>query len=109
MGWRDYKAWWDKYELSSLKDGQTCPEALLKEIGRVYVPVMLANAKAVRDKAEKVEAVVEGQAWVQNPFPYQAKCVLWLREEFSALSPADQAAVRAWLGAAHGEGLLPPA
>ena len=31
MGWRDYKDWWDRYELSSLKDGQRPPEALLKE------------------------------------------------------------------------------
>ena len=74
--------------------------ALLKEIGRVYVPVMLANAKAVRDKADKVEAVVDGQPWVQNPFPYQAKCVLWLREEFGALPPDAREAARGRLASA---------
>lgn len=74
--------------------------ALLREIGRVYVPVMLANAKAVLDKAEKVETTVDGQPWVQNPFPYQAKCVLWLREEFRALPPDAQEAVRGRLASA---------
>ena len=34
---------------------------------------------------------VDGQPWVQNPFPYQAKCLGWLREEFGALDASDQA------------------
>ena len=48
MGWRDYKAWWDKYELSSLKDGQTCPEALLKEIGDDAVILSSARPRAIQ-------------------------------------------------------------
>ncbi len=54
--------------------------ALLTEIGRVYPPVMLANARAVMAGAAEVEAVVDGQAWTQQPFPYQAKCLQWLRQ-----------------------------
>jgi len=65
--------------------------ALLREVGRVYVPVMLANARAVLAKEEQVRATVDGQDWVQNPFPYQAKCLGWLREEFEALSAGDRA------------------
>ncbi len=64
---------------------------LLAEAGRVYVPVMLANARAVSTRAEKVETEIDGRPWVQNPFPYQAKCLKWLREEFSALSSGDRA------------------
>ena len=67
--------------------------SLLSEVGRVYVPVMLANESAVKAKAEQVRAEVDGQPWVQNPFPYQAKCLGWLREEFGALGGADRAAV----------------
>jgi glutathione S-transferase len=72
---------------------------LLREVGRTYVPVMLANARAVRAGSATVEAEVLGQAWRQNPFPYQAKCVTWLREEFAALRPDDGRATLAILAA----------
>lgn len=65
-------------------------KALLGEIGRVYVPVMLANARALRDGDGEVRTEIDGAAWVQQPFPYQGKCVLWLREEYAALSTADR-------------------
>lgn len=67
--------------------------ALLAEVGRVYVPLMIANARAVMAKQERVQADIDGQPWTQNPFPYQAKCLRWLREEFSALSQDDRTAV----------------
>jgi glutathione S-transferase len=65
---------------------------LLREAGRTYVPVMLANAQALQSGAAQVEAVVDGKPWVQNPFPYQGKCLKWLREEFAALGDADRKA-----------------
>ena len=37
--------------------------ALLSEIGRVYPPVMLANARAVAASAAEVVAEVDGQPW----------------------------------------------
>jgi glutathione S-transferase len=54
--------------------------AVLAEIGRVYPPVMLANAKAVMAGSAEVTAEVDGQVWTQQPFPYQAKCLGWLRQ-----------------------------
>lgn len=48
MGWRDYQAWWAKYELSSLKDGQTCPEALLREIGDDAIILSSARPRAIQ-------------------------------------------------------------
>ena len=59
--------------------------AFLKEIGRVYPPVMLANAKALAVGAMSVETEVDGQAWTQPPFAYQAKCLQWLRASRGAL------------------------
>jgi len=59
--------------------------AVLAEIGRVYPPVMLANARAVSAGDTEVSATVDGQPWTQQPFPYQAKCLGWLREARSAL------------------------
>jgi glutathione S-transferase len=62
--------------------------AILAEIGRVYPPVMLANARAVMSGAAEVSATVDGEPWTQQPFPYQAKCLGWLRDAHAAL-PAD--------------------
>jgi glutathione S-transferase len=71
--------------------------ALLREVARTYVPVMLANARAVGSGAELVEASVEGAAWRQKTFPYQAKCVEWLRQSYLALPAEGRAAVTAIL------------
>ncbi len=64
--------------------------AVLAEIGRVYPPVMLANARAVMSGAAEVQATVDGQAWTQQPFPYQAKCLGWLRDARGRLSEVDR-------------------
>lgn len=48
MHWRDYKDWWATYELSSLKDGQTCPEHLLKEIGDDAILLSSARPRAIQ-------------------------------------------------------------
>jgi glutathione S-transferase len=67
--------------------------ALLEEIGRVYVPFLLANAEALAVDAEQVECEIDGRRWVQRPFPYQAKCLKWLRDDYARLSVADRSAV----------------
>ena len=33
--------------------------------------------------------MIDGRKWVQQPFPYQAKCLGWLRQSYGELS--DQA------------------
>ena len=67
--------------------------ALLKEVGRVYVPAMLANARALVEGANEVRTEIDGRVWVQQPFPYQGKCVQWVREKYAALSAGDRAAL----------------
>ena len=71
--------------------------ALLAEVGRVYVPFLLANAEALARGAERVEGTIDGRRWVQQPFPYQGKCLRWLREAHDALAPDDRRAVDALL------------
>jgi len=71
--------------------------ALLAEVGRVYVPFLLANAEALARGAERVECVVDGRPWLQRPFPYQAKCLAALREAHAKLAPGDRRAVDALL------------
>lgn len=65
---------------------------LLTEIGRVYAPFLMANARATMAGASSFETMIDGQPWTQPAFPYQARCLQWLREEHAALSAADRAA-----------------
>jgi hypothetical protein len=81
-------------------------KALLTEVGRVYVPLLLANARAVQAGADQVETVIDGQSWVQQPFPYQAKCLLWLRQEYAALDDAARSQADAALAGTGCEALF---
>jgi glutathione S-transferase len=80
-------------------------KAILAEVGRVYVPLLIANAKAVQAGAERVETTIDGQPWVQQPFAYQAKCLAWLKAEHAALSPEHQSPVTAALAGTGCEAL----
>lgn len=66
---------------------------LLSEIGRVYAPTMLANARAVADGAKRWETPIDDARWAQPTFPYQAKCLRWLRDDFAALAQDDRTRV----------------
>jgi len=66
---------------------------LLSEIGRVYAPALLANAKAVEAGEKSWESRIDGAPWTQQSFPYQAKCLRWIREQYGALAPADRTRV----------------
>jgi len=65
--------------------------ALLGEVGHFHAPFLLANAQALERGAERVETEISGRAWVQQPFPYQRKCLGWLRQSHAALDPAARA------------------
>lgn len=80
---------------------------LLGEIGRVYVPFLLANADALARGADRVECTIDGHAWAQKPFPYQGKCLRWLREGYRALAAADRHGVDAALAGSGCEALFP--
>lgn len=82
---------------NDLDDPPATLAGLLAEIGRVYVPVMLANARAIASGADGVEAKVDGQPWEQAPFPYQAKCLRWLRDDYARLDAPARAKVDAAL------------
>jgi len=79
---------------------------LLAEIGRTYAPVMLANARALMDGAKEVRSEVDGLPWVQQPFPYQARCLGWIREAYASLDADARAAVDGVLGGTGCEALL---
>lgn len=77
---------------------------LLVEVSRTHMPQLLANAHAVRAGKKEFETRIDGSAWVQPSFPYQLKCLVWIREEFATLSAEDQQIARNILEHA---GLLP--
>ncbi len=109
-------AWVDGVEdLSGLEpaDGDWMPadavpatyRALLAEVGRVYVPFLLANGRALAEGAERVEAEVDGRPWVQRPFPYQGKCLAALRRGYADLAEKDRRGVDALLAGTGCEAL----
>ncbi|MFP6656272.1 MAG: glutathione S-transferase N-terminal domain-containing protein [Myxococcota bacterium] len=66
---------------------------LLREIGRVHAPFLLGNHAALQNGSDRVECEIDGLPWTQKPFPYQGKCLKWLRNDYAGLAPADRAFV----------------
>jgi len=81
--------------------------ALLGEVGHFYAPFLLANAEAVERGAEQVETVIDGRPWIQKPFPYQRKCLDWLRRSYRGLGADDRVSVDALLEGTGCERLFP--
>jgi glutathione S-transferase len=50
--------------------------SLLCEAGRLYVPLLLANARALAAGVTEVHAVIDGQPWVQQAFAYLGQCAV---------------------------------
>lgn len=105
---RRVRAWVDRVEdlsgLAPAPDAWISRDAardhlapLLAEIGRVYAPFLLANAVAAMAGAASWSGEIDGAAWTQPTFPYQAKCLGWIRAGYAALDEADRAAVDAIL------------
>lgn len=89
-------------------DSQVPPTliALFHEMGRTYVPVMLANAAANRAGEAKVECSIDDKPWQQTTFTYQAHCVNWIREEYAVLDTQDRCTIDALLAGTGCESLL---
>ena len=78
----------------SIDDLPVTIKCVLKEVGRVYVPALLANAAALEAGSTDWKTEIDGAEWSQRTFPYQAKCLRWIREEFQKLEPSDAQRVR---------------
>ena len=106
----DDLSWWPVAdEAAGWCDGttvHTATQALLAEIGRTYVPFMLANATALQAGADVVEVEIDGHGYRQSPFAYQGKCLVWLREHYAALAPADRTVVDSLLAGTGCESLF---
>ena len=80
--------------------------AILGEIGRVYAPLLLANAQALQSGADEVSVQIDGATWTQQPFPYHGKCLTWLRRDHATLAPADRKRFDAVIAGTGCEGLF---
>ena len=89
-----------------LEDEPDSLRGLLQEIGRVYVPAQLANAAAVEAGEKTWETEIDGAAWTQQTFPYQAKCLRWTNDLYQALSGEDRERVDALLAGTGCEAML---
>ena len=83
---------------SQVKELPDTLQALMDEIGRLYLPYLAANARAVANGDAQLETLLDGKMWTQNPFPYQAKCLVWLSEEAASLDATALEELTAWLG-----------
>ena len=91
------------------RDVADLPDALkgiLDEVGRYHAPFLLANAEAIEGGQRQVETEIAGRPWVQKPFPYQKKCLGWLRESHAKLDPAVRATVDGLLAGTGCEALF---
>ena len=63
---------------------------IFNEVGKVYIPCLIANANAYENGDEIWETSIDGEIWKQKTFPYQVKCLNWIKDEFNMLSPDDK-------------------
>jgi len=90
-------------------DVTSLPGALrgvLEEVGRVYVPALLANARALEAGESNWETEIDGSVWTQQTFPYQGKCLRWINERYQALGDDDRLRLDAGLAGTGCEALI---
>jgi hypothetical protein len=97
----DDLSWWETDANDGWVGRDAIPQttmALLSEIGRTYVPFMLANAQALQSGADETVCQIDGAEYRQGPFAYQGKCLVWLRDQYAALTDIDRRAADSLLG-----------
>ena len=79
---------------------------LFKELSTSYVPTMIENHKAIENGEKEWSVDLAGYPWKQKSFPYQAKCLDWIREEFKDLDQVNQEKVSNFLTANNCQSLV---
>ena len=90
-----------KEDWLGIENAPSLLKELLCEVGKTYVPAMLANARAIRAGEDTWTTEIDNTDWTQKTFSYQAKCLKWLQEEFQNLDQESQFKV---LECLHGTG-----
>ena len=79
---------------------------LFKELATSYVPTMVENHKAIREGKKEWSVDLAGYPWKQKSFPYQAKCLDWIRDEFRDLDNENQEKVLSFLTTTNCQSLV---
>ena len=87
----------DDYGWDTLESLPKTLKEIFAEVGRVYIPCLIANNKAYENKEDVWEIKIDDSTWKQKTFPYQSKCLGWIKEEFSNLSSEDKSNVKDYL------------
>ena len=90
-------------------DIDNIPNSLIQifnEVGKVYIPCLIANANAYESGDEVWETSIDGEIWKQKTFPYQVKCLNWIKDEFNKLSPDDKKTTLDLIGGSGCEKIL---
>ena len=59
---------------------------LFKELSISYIPTMIENHRAISNGEKEWKVDLDGYQWKQKSFPYQAKCLDWIRAEYQNLA-----------------------
>lgn len=81
----------------NFKDAEQNLLSLFQEVGKVYLPALLANSRAINQEEKTWTAEIDGAKWEQRSFPYQAKCLKWINHEFQKLNESDQKQIKEFL------------
>ena len=81
----------------NFKDAEQNLSSLFQEVGKVYLPALLANSHAISQEEKTWTAEIDGAKWEQRSFPYQAKCLQWINNEFQKLNESDQKQIKQFL------------
>jgi len=87
----------DSTSWTRLEDSPASLKNILKEVGKMYIPALLANSEALERGDEIWEMLIDDAVWKQKTFPYQAKCLNWIKNEFSLLDMEDKKRVLGYL------------
>ena len=87
----------DSTSWTRLEDSPASLKNILKEVGKMYIPALLANSEALERGDEIWEMLIDDAVWKQKTFPYQAKCLNWTKNEFSLLVKEDKKRVLGFL------------
>ena len=90
-------------------DIDNIPDSLIQifnEVGKVYIPCLIANARAYENGDEVWETTIDGSIWKQKTFPYQVKCLNWIKDEFNKLSANDKKITLDLIGGSGCEDIL---
>ena len=87
----------DKEHNLKLSDLPQTIHRLFQEMSTSYIPTLIANKQAIEKGKNEWEIDLDNGKWKQKSFPYQAKCLAWIKEEYEKLDISEKDEVLSFL------------